>query len=591
MADYKIRLTADTTQHDRALNQSAQEVYKYTKRVETTKKSLGGLAKKFIPLASAAGAVNVAVKEFGVATKMNQQLADSYGRTMQMCRTANEQFMLSLSTADFSGFISNLVNARTNAKKLYDAMDALATQKILSKGKLAEINARLVEARLDARQGKKGAKQTIKLLEQALEDELLKQEPLIKKNIQTKIEEVLGWNSAKDGAINVDMVLDWSQKGESAIQAEIDRLKRYQNELDIQYNGSTKGLTNASRYGKWGNEYWSAEKQIDLLRKVKGRLTDGDALSEVQDLISSYWALRQSIAQAKLGNNRYTGGGSTSKTDNKPSFQAGSIADIEARISALEGRLKNEALTAVDATRIQTSIDALELQKQAIELSRQPLVKLSSAIEEIPPIELKVLNSDEFISEIQQAIDGIETLGMTIDDLENMGNIGDAFQSIGEMVQSMSGVVSEESAKMISAIGNSISIIGQALSSISAMMLAKGAASVMDLPFPANLAALTSIVGAVMGVISQIKSINSETFADGGIISGSTTIGDMNLARVNSGEMILNNGQQARLFRMLNTSSVFNGFSNDNGNVTFTIKGADLVGTLNNYQNKRKRVI
>jgi hypothetical protein len=41
-------------------------------------------------------------------------------------------------------------------------------------------------------------------------------------------------------------------------------------------------------------------------------------------------------------------------------------------------------------------------------------------------------------------------------------------------------------------------------------------------------------------------------FADGGIVGGNKTSGDMNTVRVNSGEMILNKSQQSNLFAMAN---------------------------------------
>lgn len=71
-------------------------------------------------------------------------------------------------------------------------------------------------------------------------------------------------------------------------------------------------------------------------------------------------------------------------------------------------------------------------------------------------------------------------------------------------------------------------------------------------------------------------------FAKGGIVGGNSTHGDRNIIRANSGEMILNKAQQGTLFSMLN------GKGGVGGNVEFKIKGADLVGTINNY-NSRKR--
>lgn len=91
----------------------------------------------------------------------------------------------------------------------------------------------------------------------------------------------------------------------------------------------------------------------------------------------------------------------------------------------------------------------------------------------------------------------------------------------------------------------------------------------------------------VATVISQIHSLSG--YASGGIIQGANTIGDYNLARVNSGEMILNGTQQARLFRMLNNGSSASG--SVSGSVEFKIKGQELVGVLNNYNKKTWRVL
>ena len=95
----------------------------------------------------------------------------------------------------------------------------------------------------------------------------------------------------------------------------------------------------------------------------------------------------------------------------------------------------------------------------------------------------------------------------------------------------------------------------------------------------------------VAAMIGQIHSLTADTegYATGGIVSGNTTVGDNVLARLNSGEMILNTRQQANLFRMLDTpgSPVSNEMSS---NVSFKIKGSDLVGVLNNYSKKRSRI-
>lgn len=104
---------------------------------------------------------------------------------------------------------------------------------------------------------------------------------------------------------------------------------------------------------------------------------------------------------------------------------------------------------------------------------------------------------------------------------------------------------------------------------------AANAAAVAGPGAPAAALAAAASVGA--GLTATMAA-----FAKGGIVGGNSTRGDRNLARVNSGEMILNKAQQGTLFNMLN------GKGGLGGNVQFKIHGADLVGTINNY-NSRKR--
>lgn len=80
-------------------------------------------------------------------------------------------------------------------------------------------------------------------------------------------------------------------------------------------------------------------------------------------------------------------------------------------------------------------------------------------------------------------------------------------------------------------------------------------------------------LGTVIGTLKR--------FETGGIVGGSSTMGDKQLVRVNSGEMILNSRQQSHLFNMLD-----NGIYTQNGtNVSITgkIKGSDIYLSQKNY--------
>ena len=92
-----------------------------------------------------------------------------------------------------------------------------------------------------------------------------------------------------------------------------------------------------------------------------------------------------------------------------------------------------------------------------------------------------------------------------------------------------------------------------------------------------------AVAGAatMASVIAQINSMKG--FADGGVINGSRTIGDYNLAKVNSGEMILNGTSQKKLFNLINNG----GMVSDGGGQSVTevrVKGSDLYLALSNYK-------
>lgn len=130
---------------------------------------------------------------------------------------------------------------------------------------------------------------------------------------------------------------------------------------------------------------------------------------------------------------------------------------------------------------------------------------------------------------------------------------------------------------------NTIVKTGEAVASTAAASASAGeavasaTASGAKMPFPLNLLAIAAGVAAVVTALAAMSK-----FEKGGIVGGNSTHGDRNIARVNSGEMILNKTQQSTLWGMLN------GRAGMRGNVNFKIKGSDLIGTIENEKLKRK---
>lgn len=94
--------------------------------------------------------------------------------------------------------------------------------------------------------------------------------------------------------------------------------------------------------------------------------------------------------------------------------------------------------------------------------------------------------------------------------------------------------------------------------------------------------AIGSVMVALLALLSKAKSYNT-----GGIVGGNN-YNDGILAKVSTGEMVLNQKQQANLFKLLNEGG--RGSSNQNNQVEFKIHGTELVGVLSNISKKNSRI-
>lgn len=91
------------------------------------------------------------------------------------------------------------------------------------------------------------------------------------------------------------------------------------------------------------------------------------------------------------------------------------------------------------------------------------------------------------------------------------------------------------------------------------------------------IAATVAGLSTVVTTVSQIKGM-----ATGGIVQGPTSQGDKILTRLNAGEMVLNQGQQARMFRLLN-GELQPAMSTEGLILESKVRGSDLILALKNY--------
>lgn len=266
-------------------------------------------------------------------------------------------------------------------------------------------------------------------------------------------------------------------------------------------------------------------------------------------------------------------------------------AELEAQIKALKERNGLlEVKPTVDPNSLKGIQDqitktraALELEVVGSEKYNELARKLAELTQQEHTIKLRV--DKDSMPDWEKQAKAIEEHNKK---LENAGTAAQSFASMGSSLVNALGNSNDEFTKFV---GTTIDGIGQMIPQIIALIgmknaeaIASGTASGAGLPFPANIAAIASIVSVIAGIFASLPK-----HANGGIIGGATTIGDYNLARVNKGEMILNGTQQHRLFNMLSTGG---GFADSSISPSYTvkIKGSDLYLAMKNFNNIKKNV-
>lgn len=298
-------------------------------------------------------------------------------------------------------------------------------------------------------------------------------------------------------------------------------------------------------------------------------------------------------------------------------IEKGSIQEISDLISSKESQIKNLRVGSDSFNLLRDEIEKLKADKELLELSLHPKVdenSMNSLLGSLQKVQEQINSRKSLLStttdksQIQQLNDELEALSKkefklqleidekkqqnannTIKDIrEKFDELGQAAGAVGGVFNALGDVTDDSFLKMMGTISGAVAQIlpevGKLIPAFQAQSIAAGTAQAAAVPFPANLISIATIVSSILGVFSSLPK-----FADGGIVQGKK-FGDLNLARVNGGEMILTQTMQSKLWNTIqqgqSPSSTPMG-----GAVQFKISGRDLVGVLSNHQNKTSRVL
>lgn len=212
----------------------------------------------------------------------------------------------------------------------------------------------------------------------------------------------------------------------------------------------------------------------------------------------------------------------------------------------------------------------------------------------------------DFRNNANDIIGGLEGIGNVVNSIESLSNalangadawtvfmgvvetattilqtVGSVMTAVNTITELLGATTAATAAIDTAATSQEVANSGAKVAANSAEAISSATKEGSKMPFPLNIAAIAAGIAAVVAGIAMIGS-----FADGGIIRGNSFHGDNMFARVNAGEMILNNKQQGNLFRLLDGGGV----ASNTGTSTVKIKGSDLYVALNNYGSKMGKI-
>lgn len=299
-------------------------------------------------------------------------------------------------------------------------------------------------------------------------------------------------------------------------------------------------------------------------------------------------AKEESEAAAKAAKEKAAAEEAARLAKEKASRPEGSIADVEYQISQKKKEI-SVAISDNDRIRLSTELDELVQKKRYMDLA----VKYSQPAFDTKQI-ADMANAKSTFSKMARLPDGWNKINTTKwdnqgikDQINAMNDYQNAISSVESALSNLSGTFDSDSQNAFSYFANIIQGAAQAATAIMALIPVKkaeananaeaavtgAASSVASIPFVGAAMA----VAAVAALIASMAAIPK--FAKGGIIGGSSFYGDRLLARVNSGEMILNKEQQKSLYQM--TSG-----ENDINITSFKVRGDELFLVLKNYMKK-----
>ena len=598
MADLVTRLKLDDKDFNNKIEKSKKELNNFQQVQGTLTSALG----KF---AAGIGIAGGALEGFNKMMESSVSFSDKMNKYIDGVKGTVDEFFYSLATGDFSAFYAGIDGIIERAADAQQALRNLERASISYSYFRSENRRNISTAKVTANNTDLSTEEReagFSSWNKALSSMEADATKYSQKAISAVQKQVAKGNTLIAETISkheIERVIKLNLDDEEARQKYKDAYNYVESlieDINAKYN-----VRQATTNDKYSNQNYAKQKEneikavqnryrsIIIANEMLNKMSTEEFQSVVEMLNQSNDIIEELGGQREEYNNTYKSfkeelkkvstTNASSKVNVKPVIPKNSLDDIQEQIKKIQANIQL-AVDPVNRANLYKELQTLESTKRIItfeyKFPNKPTNLDANPVGDITKGTDLNQKIPTFQSPIQQK------------DVDVTNSYVTSLSAIASVMGSVTNMTNDGAAAWLSWGANLISSIAAAIPAITTLIAAKtteagvnAAASATQIPLVGWLLA----GAAVASVLAAVATLPS--FAEGGIFQSPLKSGDLNLARLNGGEMILNSTQQANLFSLLDGKGL-NGASS--GEVKFKIAGKELVGVLSNYNNKVSKV-
>lgn len=589
MADLITRLLLNTQQFDNNLGKSTKQIQGFQQKIQGFSSGAVSAFTKFAGvLVVAYGATELLQK----GLNSNATLQDKYNSLMQAGSTVTDQFFTAIYSGDWTVFNDGIEKAIKNAKEYADTYRNVQRMLETTSIKFEQTDARktqleaIIEDDTKPLEERKKAQQELdRILLMGVAD-IREASQITERELNNMLADLIGEAQYITTENAQKLILDIRNKY-SELRKELDAYREIRdtknqvlNPNAFKYSGDEWYKINQDATKKYYQEYTKDQRAYyDELLRLADRMNDEtfssfqglfDKLNDLNDKAGT-WEKDRAGARDEIAGIKTT-------ASKKEIIPAGSIMEMQKKIADLRKKYENAADEG-------TRVGFMKAIKEAeTELKMMQLRAAGTSL--LPTGEINKPVGRNIADDVKSGYINIKPI--STDSIQANYDYADSLGAIASIMGSVTNMTNEGAAGWLAYGANILSSISAAIpmiTSLTTALTAKAAAEAAGSAAAVPVVGWINAVAAITAIMSAMAAVPK--FADGGIIGGNSFIGDNMIARVNSGEMILNNRQQRNLFNLLDGKG---GTSvNAGGEVKLRIEGRDLVGVINSQTSKTSK--